>query len=106
MDLLDFLRDHLPLVGEHSQQNGHVADLITFTSELSPMQRVTACLEALCNVLAANTGIFAGCSDNRLWLSSGLEILLIGHFRLIFSYLRVERSNEVRLKALRVRYRK
>ncbi|MFH4982194.1 hypothetical protein AB6A40_008903 [Gnathostoma spinigerum] len=103
MDFLDFLYDHSQAIShatkDKSKKNGtreamdKQESLISwdaddmFTLSLENIQKVSMVLEALANLLIHNTG---------------LEILLIGHFKVIFSFLKAEFGSEVLLKALKI----
>ncbi len=69
MDLLDFLRERLPFISRDvktPQQNGCERK----DKEMSSMEEVLACLEALKNVLVANPG-----------MSGIIAYIFISHFR-------------------------
>lgn len=94
MDLLDFLDDksHI-LLGDSKEEkalNGE-AVLIDWETVSEPshdvMNEVSMCLEALANLLTTNPGV---------------EILLIGHFKLIFSFLRIKSESSVQQNALKI----
>uniref|UniRef100_A0A914BXU0 J domain-containing protein n=1 Tax=Acrobeloides nanus TaxID=290746 RepID=A0A914BXU0_9BILA len=101
MDLLDYLQSHVDeIIGEpkklpNGNSNNGTDNLIDLSDweDVSPAnrleisQKVDMCLEALYNVLATNPGV---------------EILLIGHFLVIFKLLRAFKFPAIQLKALKI----
>ncbi|VDM24192.1 unnamed protein product [Toxocara canis] len=94
MDLLDFLDDKSRvLLGEtksNETTNGE-AVLIDWETVSAPSLNVAKeaemCLEALANLLSANPGV---------------EILLIGHFKVIFSFLKMTSEPAIQQNALKI----
>lgn len=101
MDLLDYLSDRCNELlgisnGEDLQKlgNGEEPTLIDWGPNVSTpasetVERTVMCLEAVSNLLTAN---------------SGIEILLIGHFKLIFAFLKVKSEMRIQRNALKVIY--
>lgn len=100
MDLLDYLDDRCrELLGtenggrEQKFVNGCETALIDWDTSLSSdppdeaFKKTSMCLEALANVLTNNIGV---------------EILLIGHFKLIFSFLKLKSDSQLQRNALNV----
>uniref|UniRef100_A0A158R602 J domain-containing protein n=1 Tax=Syphacia muris TaxID=451379 RepID=A0A158R602_9BILA len=99
-DLLEFLEDssqnifgiseHSELVNTLNTDNDTLIDWgvdALKSSSCDSTANVEVCLEALGNVLTANTGV---------------EVILIGHFQTIFSFLKMRSEQKIQLYALKI----
>ncbi|WKX89857.1 hypothetical protein Q1695_009030 [Nippostrongylus brasiliensis] len=92
MDLLDFMGRHAPeLTGQLKKPaNGDLIEIDWSSANASRMsadEKVVMCTEALANLVSANPGV---------------EILLIGHFNLIVSYLRARMYPKIQMATLKL----
>lgn len=100
MDLLDYLQRHVDEIievkkipnGDSMNSADNLIDLtdwedVSPANQLEWSQKIDMCLEALYNVLLTN---------------SGVEILLIGHFMVIFKFLKAFKYPAIQLKSIKI----
>ncbi|CAI4221283.1 unnamed protein product [Auanema sp. JU1783] len=89
MDLLDFIGKYMDELTGAKKLNGDLIDIdwSSNANQMSSAEKVLMCIEAINNLIVANPGV---------------EILLIGHFNLLISYLRAKNHPKIQIGILKV----